>query len=314
VFLVEKEVLLRDFLATGKVDKDLAELIMLITSLAIPIRKEFPHRVGDAGTKNKYGEDQKALDVWVNDFLIEKMQESGLVKMIVSEELPEPITCKGGKGKFNVAMDPLDGSSNVKSNNLFGTIVGVYKASDKPGMGRKQVAAFYKLYGPSTTLVLTTGSGTHEFVKGRKGTNEFILLKENLMFPEPKIYGVGGNPDKWVPEFELFMKLLRNKGLKNRYGGSFVGDFNQILHHGGFFGYPATIDKPKGKLRLVFEANPMAFIAEQAGGSSSCGSKNLLDIDPINMDSRVPVYVGNKELIESLDEIFKACKDAREYY
>jgi len=311
---LDNEVVLKDYLASSKIDKDLAELMLLISAQAIPIRQEFPHRVGDAGTKNKYGEDQKALDVWVNDLLIQRMRESGLVKMIVSEELPEPITCGEGKGKFNVAMDPLDGSSNVKSNNLFGTIVGVYKGSDRPGKGRNQVAAFYKLYGPSTTLVLTTGEGTQEFVKGRKGTQEFILLHENVKFPEPKIYGVGGNPDKWVPEFDLFVRLLRNKGLKNRYGGSFVGDFNQILHHGGFFGYPATIDKPKGKLRLVFEANPMAFIAEQSGGSSSCGSKNLLDIDPINMDSRVPVYIGNRELIQSLDEIFKACKDAREYY
>jgi len=311
---MEKDVTLKEFLAQKKVDKDLTDLIMLLTSQAIPIRQEFPHRFGDAGTKNKYGEDQKALDVWVNDLLTKVMLDSGLVKMVVSEELPEPVESKSGKGKFNVAMDPLDGSSNVKSNNLFGTIIGVYKSSDKPGKGRKQVAAFYKLYGPNTTLVLTTGNGVYEFVKGRKNTNEFLLLHEDVKFPEPKIYGVGGNPDKWVPEFDLFVRLLRSKGLKLRYGGSFVGDFNQILHHGGFFGYPASMDKPKGKLRLVFEGNPMAFIAEQAGGSSSAGTKNLLDIDPINMDSRVPIYIGNKELIQSLEEIFKAARDAREYY
>jgi fructose-1,6-bisphosphatase I len=314
VIFLDNEVKLKEFLTTQKVDKDLADLINLITSLVIPIREEFPHRLGDAGTKNIYGEDQKALDVWVNDLLTKEMIESGLVKTVVSEELPEPLTSKSGKGKYNVAMDPLDGSSNVKSNNLFGTIVGVYKASDKPGKGRKQVAAFYKLYGPNTTLVMTTGEGVYEFVKGRKTHTEFFLHQQNLKFPEPKIYGVGGNPDKWIPEFDLFVRLLRNKGLKLRYGGSFVGDFNQILHHGGFFGYPATLDKPKGKLRLVFEGNPMALIAEQAGGSSSCGSKNLLDIDPINVDSRVPIYIGNRELIQSLEDIFKAARDAREYY
>jgi fructose-1,6-bisphosphatase I len=311
---MDKEIKLKDFLTTQKIDKDLADLILLLTSMVIPIREELPHRLGEAGTKNKYGEDQKALDVWVNDLLTSKMLESGLVKTVVSEELPDPVTSEGGKGKFNVAMDPLDGSSNVKSNNLFGTIMGVYKAHDKPGKGRKQIAAFYKLYGPNTTLVMTTKEGVHEFVKGRKNTNEFFLHKENLMFPEPKIYGVGGNPDKWVPEFDLFVRLLRSKGLKLRYGGSFVGDFNQILHHGGFFGYPATLDKPKGKLRLVFEGNPMALIAENAGGSSSVGSKNLLDVDPINTDSRVPIYIGNKELIQSLEDIFKAARDAREYY
>ncbi len=311
---MDAEIKLADFLAKKKVEKDLAELILLLSKLVIPIRKEFPHRIGDAGTKNKYGEDQKALDVWVNDFITEKLIDSGLVKMVVSEELPEPVKSKSGKGKFNVAMDPLDGSSNVKSNNLFGTIIGIYKAKDKPTKGRNQIAALYKLYGPNTTLVFTTGDGVHEFIKSRRTTEDFILLKENLKFPEPKIYGVGGNPDKWIPEFDLVVRLLRNKGLKNRYGGSFVGDFNQILHHGGFFGYPATIDNPRGKLRLVFEGNPMALIAEQAGGSSSCGSKNLLDIDPINTDSRVPLYIGNKELITSLEEIFKASRDAREYY
>ena len=311
---MDKIVTLKDFLSTQKIDKDLAELILLITSQTIPIREEFPHRLGEAGTKNKYGEEQKALDVWVNDLLTKKMIESGLVKTVVSEELPDIVTSQDKKGKFNVAMDPLDGSSNVKSNNLFGTIVGVYKSSDKIGKGRKQIAAFYKLYGPNTTLTIGTGDGVHEFVKGRKTTQEFFLYKEDVTFPEPKIYGVGENPEKWIPEFALFVTLLRSKGLKLRYGGSFVGDFNQILHQGGFFGYPATLDKPKGKLRLVFEGNPMAYIAEHAGGSSSCGSKNLLDIDPINIDSRIPIYVGNKELIQSLEDIFRAAKEAREYY
>lgn len=308
------DIILKDFLDTKCSNKDLCDLIELVASLAVPIRQEFPHRLGEAGTKNKYGEDQKALDVWVNDFLTEKLLESGLVKSVYSEELPEPVYSKDGGGKFNVAFDPLDGSSNVKSNNMFGTIVGVYKAKDTPGLGRKQIAAFYKLYGPSTSMVLTTGDGVSEFIKLRKKSDKFRLVNDDVEFPEPKIYGVGGNPDKWIPEFDLFVKLLRNKGLKNRYGGSFVGDFNQILHHGGFFGYPATIDNPKGKLRLVFEGNPIAMIAEQAGGSSSVGSKNLLDIDPINIDSRVPIYVGNKELIDQLEEIFKSVKDARRYF
>jgi len=308
------DITLKDYLKETKVKENLAKLIEVIVDPAIPIRKEFPHRVGDAGTKNKYGEDQKALDVWVNDRLTESMLDSGLVSEVISEEHAEPVKSEDGKGDFIVAMDPLDGSSNVKSNNMFGTIVGVYKTGTKPTIGRNQVAAFYKLYGPSTSLIMTTGEGVSSFVKSRRGTEKFILLKDEVEFPEPKIYGVGGNPDKWVPEFEVFVRLLRDRGLKNRYGGSFVGDFNQILHHGGFFGYPATIDNPKGKLRLVFEGNPIALIAEQAGGSSSCGSKNLLDIDPINVDSRVPIYVGNAELIEKLEEIFKACKDAREHY
>jgi fructose-1,6-bisphosphatase I len=311
---MEGDVLIADFLKTRGVDEGLAELILTVSSLAIPISREFPHRTGDAGTVNKYGEEQKALDVWVNDFLTKKLLETGVVKTVISEELPEPVHSEDGGGKYLVAMDPLDGSSNVKSNNMFGTIVGVYKRTKMPAKGRKQVASFYKLYGPSTTLVLTTKEGVHEFVLARKGHRDFILLREDMRFPEPKIYGVGGNPDKWIPEFDVFVRLLRNRGLKNRYGGAFVGDFNQILHHGGFFGYPALMDKPKGKLRLVFEGNPMALIAEEAGGSSSCGSANLLDVEPRDPDERVPIYIGNKELVESLEEIFKACKEAREFY
>ena len=303
---------LRGYLKERKVEDGLSSLIQLISEQSI--RKEFPHRLGEAGTKNKYGESQKALDVWVNDYLTEKMLESGLVSQVISEEHAEPVYSKDGKGDYIVAMDPLDGSSNVKSNNLFGTIVGIYGTGSKPTVGRNQIAAFYKLYGPSTSIILSTGDGVASFVKSRKKDLDFMLVNDSVRFPEPKIYGVGGNPDKWVPEFEVFMRILRDRGLKNRYGGSFVGDFNQILHHGGFFGYPATIDNPKGKLRLVFEGNPIAYIAEQAGGSSSCGSKNLLDIDPINVDSRVPIYVGNAELIEKLEEIFKACKEAREHY
>ncbi|MBD3388193.1 MAG: fructose-1,6-bisphosphatase [Candidatus Altiarchaeales archaeon] len=310
---MEEDVLLEGFLKEKGVDEGLVDLISEVASLAVPIRKEFPHRTGKAGTKNKYGEEQVALDVWVNDFLTKKLLDTGAVKTVVSEELPEPVHSKDKTGKYTVSLDPLDGSSNVKSNNMFGTIVGVYK-KDLPGKGRDQVAAFYKLYGPSTTIVLTTGDGVHEFVKARKGHSNFILLREDVEFPEPKIYGVGGNPDKWIPEFEVFVRLLRDRGLKLRYGGSFVGDFNQVLHHGGFFGYPALMGKPKGKLRLVFEGCPMAFIAKEAGGSSSCGSKSLLDIEARDIDERVPIYIGNEDLIESLEEIFEACKEAREYY
>lgn len=310
---MEKDMLLKDFMGERGVDEGLISLVCEVASLAVPIRKEFPHRRGDAGTKNIYGEDQKALDVWVNDYLTEKLLATGAVKTVVSEELPEPVHSKEG-GDYLVSLDPLDGSSNVKSNNMFGTIVGVYKNTKLPAKGRKQVAAFYKLYGPSTTLVLTTGEGVHEFVKARKEHAEFMLINEDTKFPEPKIYGVGGNPDKWIPEFDVFVRLLRDRGLKLRYGGSFVGDFNQVLHHGGFFGYPALLGKPKGKLRLVFEGNPMGLIAEQAGGSSSSGSGNLLDIKPGDIDERVPIYIGNKDLIESLEEIFEACREAREFY
>ncbi|MFH1403237.1 MAG: class 1 fructose-bisphosphatase [Candidatus Altiarchaeota archaeon] len=308
------EVKLEDFLSENCDDEELGKLILDFSNLSIHVSNEFPHRLGDAGTKNIYGEDQKALDVWTNDFLMEELFKTGVVKTVASEELDGPVDSEDGTGSFVVTMDPLDGSSNVKSNNLFGTIVGIYKDVKLPVEGRKQVAALYKLYGPLTSLVLTFDGKVYEFVKCSKCHQNFMLLHEDMKMPEAKIYGVGGNPDKWIPEFEFFVRLLRSEGLKLRYGGSFVGDFNQILHHGGFFGYPSFMNKPSGKLRLVFEGSPMALIAENAGGKSSNGSQSLLDVKPKKLDQRTPIYIGNDELIDNLEEIFKTAKDAREEF
>ncbi|MBD3262333.1 MAG: class 1 fructose-bisphosphatase [Candidatus Altiarchaeales archaeon] len=311
--MLNKETTLEDFLENQ--DPEVAEIVDAVAGQSIPIRHEIPHRRGDAGTQNIYGEDQKALDVWVNDLLTHKLIETNSVYQVVSEENPKPILNPGGEGEYTVAMDPLDGSSNVKSNNLFGTIIGVYKSRNPAEKGRKQVAAFYKLYGPMITIVLATEDGVYEFAKARKTHKKYFLINEQLRFPEPpKLYGVGGNPKKWVPEFRYFVDLLRDRGLKNRYGGSFVGDFNQVLKYGGFFGYPALLDKPRGKLRLVFEGNPMSFIAEKAGGLGSTGAQNILDIEPREMDERIPIYIGNMELISELEKLFTVCKDAREQY
>ncbi len=308
---MEKNTLLKDVLEES--NDELAHLITEISKLSLPIRKEFPHRLGEAGTKNVFGEDQKALDVWTNEFLMDKLFDTGLVKAIASEELDGIVESEDRKGKFSITLDPLDGSSNIISNNLFGTIVGIYKNKKLPAKGRDMVAALYKLYGPITSLVVTVEKTVYEFVKSRKDHHEFMLINDDIKMPEAKIYGVGGNPDKWIPEFELFVKLLRGKGLKLRYGGSFVGDFNQVLHHGGFFGYPSLLNKPSGKLRLLFEGYPMAKIAENSGGGSSNGSKSLLDIKPKSLDQRTPIYIGNADLIENLEEIFKMAKDARKF-
>jgi fructose-1,6-bisphosphatase I len=309
---LEKEVLLQDILQEG--NDELAKLILEFSKLSLILHKEFPHRLGEAGTKNIYGEEQKALDVWTNEFLINELFATGLVRTIASEELDEPVYSENGTGSFALTLDPLDGSSNVKSNNLFGTILGIYRDVKLPARGREMVAAVYKLYGPITSMVVSLDKKVFEFVRSRKGHTEFILINDNVKVPEPKIYGVGGNPDKWIPEFDLFVKLLRNKGLKLRYGGSMVGDFNQVMHHGGFFGYPSMMDKPSGKLRLQFECNPMAFIVENAGGDSSNGYQSILDVKPKAIDQRTPLYIGNQELIDSLEEIFKMAKKAREEF
>jgi len=307
------ELLLKDFLQ--ETDEEIAEIIKTIGGLSIPILDEIPHRRGEAGSQNVYGEQQKALDVWVNDLLTEHLLDIDCVSKVLSEEVGEPVEAEKCTGSYSVTLDPLDGSSNIKSNNLFGTIVGIYDTDDVPTKGREQVAALYKLYGPMTTLVITLGDGVHEFAKARKGHNKYFMINEDIKLPEdPKIYGVGGNPKKWVPEFSYFVDMLRDQGLKNRYGGSFVGDFTQVLKYGGFFGYPALMDRPTGKLRLIFEGNPISFITEQAGGKGSTGAANILDISPREIDERIPIYVGNQELVEELEDLFKVCKEAREEY
>lgn len=309
--MTESKTTLKKFLPSI-VDDDLADLISEFAKQSVPLREEFPVRRGKAQSENVYGEQQIKLDLWTNDYFIDKIGKTGLVGTILSEESPEAVEVGGGP--FNITMDPLDGSSNVDSNNLFGTIVGVYKNTKIPAKGKKQVAAFYKLYGPITTLVLATKGKVYEFVKERKKKVQYVLSKEDLTMPEPKIYGVGGNPDTWIPEFYFFVRLLRSKGLKMRYGGSFVGDFNQVLFHGGFFGYPSMLTKPSGKLRLLFEGNPMAYICEAAGGASSTGRHSILSVEPERLDHRIPVYVGDKELVDDLENIFAAAQDARQAF
>ncbi|HHQ44644.1 MAG TPA: fructose-1,6-bisphosphatase, partial [Candidatus Altiarchaeales archaeon] len=206
---------------------------------------------------------------------------------------------------YTVTLDPLDGSSNIKTNNLFGTIAGIYDSDKVPNAGKNQVAALYTLYGPMSTVMISIGDGVHEFAMNSKG--QYVRITENVRFPEkPKVYGAGGDPRKWIPQFEKFVDwMVNDQGLKLRYGGSFVGDFNQILKHGGFFGYPALKEKPQGKLRLIVEGNPMSFIAEQAGGAGSTGTQKILDLQPENVDQRIPIYIGDKNLVEKLEEMLK---------
>ena len=281
------------------IDNDLAALILKISSIAKTISDELPYRRGKADTKNVFGELQLVADKWADQFIIEELRKSGLVKTVVSEEQPD-IVPLNDSGTFNITLDPLDGSSNIESNNLVGTIIGIYK-EDLPTQGKHQVAAMYILYGPVATLVYTAQNGVHEFLYTKEG---FVLRGENMKLPEPgKLYGIGGLRKDWLPAFRQYIEQLEAEGYKLRYGGSFVGDFNQILHYGGIFAYPALIEKPNGKLRLLVESNTMSFIAKQAGGASTTGKSSILDVVPESITQRVPTYIGNKELIEKLEKI-----------
>ncbi|MEM2963378.1 MAG: class 1 fructose-bisphosphatase [Candidatus Anstonellales archaeon] len=288
----------------GLRDSKLAELIYAFSQLSIDIRQELPEKLkGETLNRNKYGEIKKELDEWTNKFLIEQLGSTGLVNKIYSEELEEAVALDY-QAPFFVSIDPLDGSSNIESNNPFGTILGVYK-NDLPTIGTKIVGAAYILYGPITTLVYRTEDATHEFVKQRKGKSEYFLVNEGLRLPEPgKVFGIGGDPLEWDKRFLKFAKnLFRRHKLKVRYCGAFVGDFSQILHHGGFFAYPASLKNPSGKLRLFFEVQPMSYLIEGAGGAASNGRERILEIESMSVDATVPVFMGNRYLVSELEEV-----------
>jgi len=298
-----KPATLERHLAESGADAGLQRLISSFAYIALDAQHEFPKYLrGTMGEPNKYGEAVARLDEWVNGFLCDSLVKTGMVNKIYSEELREPLIGRAG-APFVVAMDPLDGSSNIISNNAFGTIVGVYR-EDLPQTGRKLAAAFYKLYGPVNTFVYTVGKGTHEFVKhyDSEGKAQFLLLAGNMKIPEPGgVFGLGGDPVDWSPLFLKYAKgLFREEGMKARYSGTFVADFSQVLHRGGIFAYPSTRKNPEGKLRLFYEAQPMAFIMEQAGGESWSGSCSLLDVNAKDVDARVPLYMGSRAMVRKL--------------
>ncbi len=291
---------LRDVLQ--KEDRSLRKLILLLAEVSLSIAAEIPNTLTDTSRFNVYGEKQAEIDVRTNDLLTKKLAKSQLVKQVASEEIEQPLGLK--KGEFSVTLDPLDGSSNIKSNNLMGTIVGIYRETSLPAKGRNQVAAMYFLYGPYTQAVVALKDGVYIFVASGKGTPSGRYFSDGAPHRLPEkgsVYGFGGLKQKWTPKVQEFVQSLESKGLKLRYGGSFVGDFNQVLYYGGVFAYPELVDAPNGKLRLQFESNPIAFITEKAGGKGSTGKASILDIEPTSIDQRVPTYVGNADLIDEFE-------------
>ncbi|PIT84182.1 fructose-bisphosphatase class I [Candidatus Micrarchaeota archaeon CG10_big_fil_rev_8_21_14_0_10_45_29] len=283
---------------------DLATLIETFAQISMDMQTNFPKYLsGVENEPNKYGEAVAKLDAWANKTLCDNLLQTGLVRKIYSEELQTPVEGRED-APFVITLDPLDGSSNITTNNAFGIILGIYR-SDFPQKGRDLVAAAYKLYGPVNTLVYTTGKGVHEFVKHyyEDGAVRFLLLHENMKLPiKPEVFGVGGKPMQWSGNFREFAKnLFKEKKMRPRYCGTFVADFSQVLHRGGFFSYPSTEGAPDGKLRLAYECAPLSFICENAGGASWDGrSGSILDVQIEDADARIPLYLGNKEVIEEL--------------
>lgn len=264
--------------------------------------------LGVAGTSNLYGEEQLALDVLSDRIMRKRLIHSGVVCNIASEEMDEIYqVTTDSNGLYSVAYDPLDGSSLVDVNLAVGTIVSIFSGCDLLQEGRKQVAAMYILYGPRVSLVYTVGDGVHEFTMNQ--LMEFTLTRENIrMQPDGNIYSPGGLRNKYNEGDEKFIRYLEAKGCKLRYSGGFVPDINQVLMKGkGLFMYPALNGSPNGKLRLLFELNPMAFIIEHAGGAATNGKIPILDIKPEGLDQRAPIYIGCVEDVNrAMEYVYKS--------
>ncbi len=275
--------------------------------------------LGSAGSENVQGEVQKRLDILSNEKLLEANEWGGNLAAMASEEMESifPIPHRYPKGEYLLLFDPLDGSSNIDVNVSIGTIFSVLKAPE--GMkepteeaflqpGNKQVAAGYAVYGPQTVLVLTTGDGVNCFTLDRE-MGSWVLTHRDMKIPaETREYAINGsNARHWYPPVKRYIdELLAGKtgprgiDFNTRWIASMVADVHRILNRGGIFMYPADArepDKP-GKLRLMYEANPMAFIVEQAGGAATNGKQRIMDIQPKKLHERVAVFLGSKAEVE----------------
>jgi len=290
------------YLKQARCHDDLTRLIACIANQAPPIRDAFARNQITRTTKNASGEMQAAMDVWADRHLIDCIGKTGLVKELASEE-QDDIILLDEEGKYSVVMDPLDGSSLIATNLSVGTIIGVY-TGPLLEKGENLTAAFYLLYGPMTVLVLSVGDGVHSFIFDEK-TEEFQLFHENIIMPEGTQYGSGGTREEWIPAHIRVLEYFDEHHFKVRYSGSFVADCHQLLTYGGIYTYPALKKKQSGKLRLLFEVNPLGYIITQAGGAVSDGHRNTLTIVPTKIHEKTPVYIGSKKIIQDIEKIYR---------
>ncbi|MGD9486857.1 MAG: class 1 fructose-bisphosphatase [Calditrichaceae bacterium] len=280
--------------------------------------------LGETGEINVQGEKVKKLDIFAHETMVKALDHGGNLCVMASEEVEEIISIpkEYPLGKYVCLFDPLDGSSNIDANVSVGTIFSIYRRvtpDGKPGtlddclqVGRKQVCAGYVVYGSSTMLVYTTGFGVHGFTLD-PSYGEFVLSHPNLKIPEKaKIYSVNeSNFDYWDQKIKNYVHYVKQidkstgRPLNSRYIGSLVSDFHRNLLYGGVYLYPPSSLAKNGKLRLIYEANPMAFIVEQAGGRASNGVNDILDMKPRELHQRVPLYIGTKFDVDMIEEFIK---------
>ncbi|WP_312371233.1 class 1 fructose-bisphosphatase [Stenotrophomonas sp.] len=316
-----------------RINADLRQLVAVVaracTSISIAVSKGALGGVlGDAGTGNVQGEAQKKLDVISNEILLEANAWGGHLAACASEEMDhsQPVPSEYPMGDFLLLFDPLDGSSNIDVNVSVGTIFSVLRAPqgvDKPGdehflqPGTQQVAAGYCIYGPSTMLILTVGHGTHAFTLDRE-TGEFVLTQRGMQVPaDTREFAINmSNQRHWEAPMQAYVADLlagkegvRGKDFNMRWIASMVADVHRILTRGGIFIYPWDKKDPSkaGKLRLMYEANPMSLLVEQAGGAATNSRERILDIAPTQLHQRVPVFLGSK------NEVAEATRYHREH-
>lgn len=284
--------------------------------------------LGKTDSTNVHGEVVKKLDVFANQVMINAMDHGGHLCIMASEEneVPIEIPSQYPLGKYVMVFDPLDGSSNIDANVSIGTIFSLFRRKSQSGPGTikdclqpgvNQEAAGYVLYGSSTMFVYTTGDGVHGFTFD-PSLGEFLLSDENIRIPKQgKIYSVNeGNYGQWTRGTQQYIDFLKSHSPESgtpyslRYIGSLVADFHRNLMYGGIFLYPGDKKNPSGKLRLTYEANPMALIVEQAGGAASTGTQRIMELEPESLHQRTPLIIGSRLDVEMAEHFLKQKQEA----
>ena len=318
-FIIEQERLFPE--ATGELSGILYDIALAAKMIANKVRSAgLADILGSDGHENVQGEVQQRLDVIANDIIVKAMDHGGRLCAMASEEEPDIIQIPDGFkcGKYVLLFDPLDGSSNIDVNVPVGTIFSVMRKitrgtrgqmEDMLQPGRRQVAAGYVIYGSSTMLVYTTGQGVHGFTLD-PSIGEFLLSHPNIRIPEHGRYlSVNDSYEQiWDENVKALMRRYRGldgerKAMSVRYVGSLVADFHRNLLGGGVFIYPANKKTPNGKLRLLYEANPLAFMCKEAGGLATDGVHDILDVHPTELHQRTPLYIGSRVDIETAQAI-----------
>ena len=276
--------------ADGTVD----QVIDTIAATTPDVRRAVLDERGHSETVNPTGDEQLAADIRADELFERRLLGIDGVASYASEEREDVTT---SAGRLHLALDPLDGSSNLEPNSGMGTIFSAY-TERPPTSGRNLVAAGVVIYGPVTSMLVAREGCVREYLLD---DGEQRLVDNDVTVPEdPTVFGFGGGVDSWTDGFEPVAESIREE-LKLRYGGAMVADINQVLTYGGVFAYPALQSRPEGKLRLQFEGHPMAYIVESAGGRSSDGDQSLLTAVPDDLHERTPLYLGNDSLIDRIE-------------